>query len=181
MDIPSHCPVPTSSSAWDPGWGHTETPPSPSCPPGCAGAGGSPPPLPSRPGASSRNAPKDFFPPPKRSPEPRCEGQPARGEFKASSACESQGRFSPGERFPEEEACQEPQARRGLTTITKTSRTWLEIKRLPSLLSKTAGVALRAWAFSPSKHPPLLRPSEAPPCFHVSISAPSLLARKIQN
>lgn len=173
--------MPTSTSTWGPGWGAHRDLPQPLLPSWLRWSRWQPTASALPPRCQQQKCPQRLFPPSKHSPEPCCEGQPARGEFKASSACESQGRFSPGERFPEEEACQEPQARRGLTTITKTSRTWLEIKRLPSLLSKTAGVARRAWAFSPSKHPPLLRPSEAPPCFHVSISAPSLLARKIQN
>lgn len=74
--------------------------------------------------------------------------------------------------------------RRGFITITKTLRTWLEIKQLPGWLSKAAGVVLRAGAFSPSARPPLLGPLKRLH-FHVSfrapLPAPAGLASKSQN
>lgn len=86
MGIPSpsfSLPSGDQHSMWDPAWG-AHRPPQPPSAPGRAGASGSPLPLPSHPGASNQTSPRTLSRS-KHCPGPRCEGQPARGEFKASS------------------------------------------------------------------------------------------------
>lgn len=60
-----------------------------------------------------------------------------------------------------------------VSSRSQTPRTWLEIKQLPTWLSKATGVVLRAGAASPSTRPPLLVPLKLLR-FHVSFRAPSL-------
>jgi len=160
-----HLSAGTGTSTWDPDWGAHRAP-RPLLPSRQHGSQQQPigSALPSR--CQQQKCPLRAFPPLSAPQGPAAAA--ARGELLASSEGFPWRRVSRAGGFTS------APGKRDLTKITKTSRTWLEIKRLPSLLSKTAGVELRAWAFSPSKRPPRLDPSEAPPRFHVSISAPFL-------